>query len=314
MSNNSRFDPIVKLKPVFKDYIWGGTKLRDIYHKKSDYDIIAESWEISTHRDGNSTIASGEYRGISFAKYLDVIGTAALGRKFNSSKGFPFLIKLIDANQNLSVQVHPNDEYALQHENDFGKTEMWYVIDAEPGAGLYVGFNRDVSRDEVEERIANNTIIDILCFHPTKAGDVFFIPAGTVHTIGAGNLIYEIQQSSNSTYRLYDYNRKDKFGNLRELHLEKALDVLDYSEYKPIEFNGKISCQYFEVGFIEVNGLRKICITDDTFNTLTCLKGNGSLSIEDFKIEVNAGDSFFIPACNTILSVNGKFKLAIDKL
>lgn len=245
-------DPIIKLAPAFKDYLWGGTKLRDVFGKQCDFDTIAESWELSAHPAGNCMVASGRHKGLGFSKYLETVGKEVLGWKCAPLQSFPLLIKFIDAKRNLSVQVHPNDDYALENESEYGKNEMWYVIDSEPSAGLYVGFNRDVDRDEVERRVADNTILDILNFYPTKPGDVFFIPAGTVHAIGAGNLICEIQQSSNSTYRLYDYGRVDEFGNPRELHLKKALDVLDYGKYEPVELeqeDGVIRCKYFETAF-----------------------------------------------------------------
>lgn len=224
-------EPFVKLRPAFKDYLWGGTKLRDIYGKQCDLDIIAESWELSAHPAGQSIVASGRFRGMPFGVYLSNIGKEGLGWKIQPGADFPLLVKFIDAKGNLSVQVHPGDDYALEHE--YGKNEMWYVVDCEPGSHLYVGFNRDVSREEVEERVNNNTILEILNEVTTHPGDVFFIPAGTVHAIGEGNLICEIQQSSNCTYRLYDYERRDKYGNPRELHIQKALDVLDYGKYRP---------------------------------------------------------------------------------
>ena len=303
---------IVKLEPAFKDYLWGGTKLRDIYNKKCDMDIVAESWELSAHPDGTSRIASGQFKGMLFTEYLEKIGVSALGTKYDPNREFPLLIKLIDAKQNLSVQVHPNDEYAMKHENGYGKTEMWYVIDSEPDAGLYVGFKQDVSREEVAQRIADNTIMDVLEFHPTKPGDVFFIPAGTVHAIGAGNLICEIQQSSNSTYRLYDYDRRDKFGNPRELHLEKALDVLDYHKYAPIAFNGKVSCKYFEVSFVDISGKQQIKLTDDSFCSITCIKGEGELTLDE-TMHISAGETVFIPAADSMLTVEGNVSLVISK-
>lgn len=303
---------IVKLEPAFKDYLWGGTKLRDIYNKKCDMDIVAESWELSAHPDGTSRIASGQFKGMLFTEYLEKIGVSALGTKYDPNREFPLLIKLIDAKQNLSVQVHPNDEYAMKHENGCGKTEMWYVIDSEPDAGLYVGFKQDVSREEVAQRIADNTIMDVLEFHPTKPGDVFFIPAGTVHAIGAGNLICEIQQSSNSTYRLYDYDRRDKFGNPRELHLEKAIDVLDYHKYAPIAFNGKVSCKYFEVSFVDISGKQQIKLTDDSFCSITCIKGEGELTLDE-TMHISAGETVFIPAADSMLTVEGNVSLVISK-
>lgn len=306
-------DPIVKLSPAFKDYLWGGTKLRDIYHKPCDFDIIAESWELSAHPDGTSVIATGQYKGMLFTEYLEKIGLSALGTKYDANKEFPLLIKLIDAKQNLSVQVHPDDAYALQHENGYGKTEMWYVIDAEPGAGLYVGFNRDVSKEEVAQRIKDNTIMEVLDFHPTKPGDVFFIPAGTVHAIGAGNLICEIQQSSNSTYRLYDYDRRDKFGNPRELHLDKALDVLNYHKYEPIPFEGKVSCKYFNVSFVDVEGKQQITLTNDSFYSITCIKGSGTLMLGE-TMPINSGETVFIPATDAFLNVEGNLSIVISKM
>lgn len=305
-------EPMVKLSPAFKDYLWGGTKLKDVYNKNCDLDIVAESWELSAHPDGPSTIVSGQYAGKSFIEYLDIVGKDVLGSKCKDISEFPLLIKFIDAKQNLSVQVHPNDEYALKYENGYGKTEMWYVIDSEEGAGLYVGFNRDVSKEEVEQRIADNTIMDVLCFHPTKPGDIFFIPAGTVHAIGAGNLICEIQQSSNSTYRLYDYDRRDKFGNPRELHLKKALDVLNYSKYEPVKFNGKLSCKYFEVMPLDVNGTEQIKLSDDSFYTVTCINGNGVLSLEK-SMSIKMGDTVFVPSTKTTLTVEGNVSLVIAK-
>ena len=316
-----RIDPIVKLSPAFKDYLWGGTKLRDVYEKQCDYDTIAESWELSAHPAGNSIVASGRHRGLSFSKYLDTVGKEVLGWKCAPLQSFPLLVKFIDAKQNLSVQVHPNDDFALEHENEYGKNELWYVIDSEPGSGLYVGFSRDVSREEVERRVADNTILDVLNFYPTKPGDVFFIPAGTVHAIGKGNLICEIQQSSNSTYRLYDYDRRDKFGNPRELHLRKALSVLNYSRYEPedlevtqIDGQKRIRCKYFETTVLSVNGENKISIGDDSFRSIVCIDGEAMLSTEGTEEKLNAGESLFAAAANTTLTITGKAALVITKV
>ena len=309
-------ETIIKLAPAYKDYLWGGTKLRDIYGKQCDFEIIAESWELSAHPAGNSIVASGRHKGMSFSKYLETVGRQVLGWKCSAVQAFPLMVKLIDAKQDLSVQVHPDDDYALENENQYGKNEMWYVIDAESGAGLYVGFNRDVSRDEVERRIADNTIKEILNYVPTEAGDVFFIPAGTVHAIGAGNLICEIQQSSNCTYRLYDYDRKDKFGNKRELHLQKALDVLDYRKYDPADAEAskdEIRCKYFDVSIIDVEGEKTIRLTDDSFYSVTCIKGEGMLHI-DTDMRIIAGETFFIPAIHSIIKVDGNLSIIVTRV
>lgn len=320
-----RVDTAIKLSPAYKDYLWGGTRLRDIYKKKCDYDIIAESWELSAHPAGNSIVATGRHRGLPFSRYLETVGKEVLGWKCAPLQSFPILIKLIDAKQNLSVQVHPDDDYALARENEYGKNEMWYVIDSEPGAGLYVGFTRDVSREEVSRRIEDNTITDVLNFYPTKPGDVFFIPAGTVHAIGAGNLICEIQQSSNCTYRLYDYGRRDKFGNLRELHLDKALDVLNYSKYAPEQLdikddgsgNKRIRCKYFETMIVPVDGKTSIPLADDSFHAVMCIEGKSSIEVEgseEVTLVIKAGESMFIPATNSTLNINGKSTVVITRI
>lgn len=310
-------EPMVKLKPVFKDSLWGGTKLRDIYHKNCDYDIVSESWELSAHPDGQSIVSSGRHKGLKFGEYLKCVGREALGWKCDPLQEFPLLIKFIDAKESLSVQVHPDDDYALAIEHQYGKSEMWYVIDAEPGAGLYVGFNRDVSREEVKRRVEDNSIMEVLNFYPTKPGDVFFIPAGTVHAIGAGNLICEIQQSSTCTYRLYDYDRKDKFGNARELHLDKALDVLNFGQYVPTdiqtaeESTGRVltRCKYFESILYEIDDAEKIPLQADRFSAVVCLTGSGKLSIEGMSVDVVAGDSVFIPATGKMLMATGKLSI-----
>lgn len=310
-------DPIIKLSPAFKDYLWGGTKLRDVYGKQCDFEVIAESWELSAHPDGNSIVASGRHKGLAFSRYLETVGKSVLGWK--CMQEFPLLIKLIDAKQNLSVQVHPNDDYALANENEYGKNEMWYVIDSEKGAGLYVGFNRDVTRKEVKQRVTDNTILDILNFIPVHPGDVFFIPAGTVHAIGAGNLICEIQQSSNSTYRLYDYDRRDKFGNPRELHLWKALDVLNYQKYETGQFTVEdesgqkiIRCKYFETAIFR--GEKEIKLTDDSFSSIICIKGKGKLKLKGVSMDIQAGDSLFMPAVNDMLKIAGELFLVLTRI
>lgn len=311
-------EPMIKLLPAFKDYVWGGTKIHDMYRMNCDYPILAESWLLSAHPAGQSIVADGRHKGMRFGEYLSVVGKRVLGWKCSPLQRFPLLVKFIDANENLSVQVHPNDEYALVYENEYGKNEMWYVIDAKPGAGLYVGFNRAVSKEEVKHCIEDKTILGLLNFYPTKPGDVYFIPAGTIHAIGAGNLICEIQQSSNCTYRIYDYDRVDKFGNQRKLHLEKALDVLNFNKYIPEQFQwnekGTIlsQCKYFEVTIYDVNGEEKIQIDDSRFYSLVCISGNGLLELMNYKMMIAAGDSFFIPAITATLKIQGELSVVIS--
>lgn len=313
--NTDYHESIVKLSPAFKDYLWGGTKLRDIYHKPCDFDIIAESWELSAHQDGQSIVASGKYAGMKFDEYINIVGKDVLGWKCKFLVFFPLLVKFIDAKSNLSVQVHPNDDYALEQENQYGKNEMWYVIDSEPGAGLYVGFKRDVSRKEIEERVKNNTIMEVLNFFPTKPGDVFYIPAGTVHAIGEGNLICEIQQSSNCTYRLYDYDRRDKYGNPRELHLQKALDVLNYNKYEPVDNatseNTKDLClsKYFKAILYEIDESQSIELSKSSFTAIQCLQGNGKAVLNDQVVSIEKGECLFIHASDDHLEIIGNMKI-----
>ncbi|MBQ8824316.1 MAG: class I mannose-6-phosphate isomerase [Ruminococcus sp.] len=313
---------MILLSPSFKDYLWGGTKLKDVYNKQCDYSVIAESWELSAHTAGQSVVSSGVYKGLLFSKYLETVGKKAWGWKCSLLKQFPLMIKFIDAKENLSVQVHPDDEYALQNENSYGKNEMWYVINSESDSGLYVGFNQDVTKEQVEESIENHTIMSLLNFYPTKAGDVFFIPAGTVHAIGAGNLVCEIQQSSNCTYRLYDYDRCDTSGNPRELHLKKALDVLSYKKYQKDNTysdksdTGRIlsQCKYFKSVIYDVDDEQKIKLNDSTFFSLICLKGNGNIELGEMNMNIRAGDSVFIPAVNGELIVSGSTTIILSNI
>ena len=215
---------ILKLKPSCKDYLWGGTKLRTEFGIKSEKETLAESWELSCHPDGPSYIANGEDAGKTLEEYIKIHGKEILGTDCEAFKQFPVLIKFIDAKKDLSIQVHPDNKYALKNEGQYGKTEMWYVVEAEEGASLYYGFSREVSEEEFEKRITDHTLTEVLNKVQIHKGDVLFIDPGTIHAIGAGCLIAEIQQNSNVTYRVYDYGRKGPDGKERELHVEKALD------------------------------------------------------------------------------------------
>ena len=293
---------VYKLTPSLHDNIWGGNRLRK-YGKKSDADRIAESWELSFVFGNEAKIEDG--RSLSEAFSREDWGDNCRGFEF-----FPTLTKFIDARDKLSVQVHPSDEYALSNEGQYGKTEMWYVVDAEPGAGLYMGLSREVSKEEFASRVKDGTVEQILSFREVKPADVFFIPAGTVHAIGAGVLIYEIQQNSTLTYRLYDYMRVDKDGKLRELHVDKALDVCDLSVYRPTRFGedeiiGK--CKYFEVERMEVSGKAYVGVTKDSYVALSVVSGSGSCD----GTPATAGDSFFAPASNGEISLEGNMTVLV---
>ena len=212
------------LKPAMKDYLWGGTKLKDEWGFETDKDIAAEAWLLSCHKDGNGVVMNGTLKGKTFSEVLSLWGKEALGERAEKFSDFPILIKFIDAKQSLSVQVHPDDEYALKNEGEFGKNEMWYIVDCEEGAELIYGFKENISKEEFERRIKDNTLPEVCNYVPVKKGDVFFIEAGTLHAIGAGILICEVQQNSNSTYRVWDFGRVGADGKPRELHIDKALE------------------------------------------------------------------------------------------
>lgn len=296
---------IEKLYPDYKDNIWGGVKLKEKYGKVTEKTPVAESWELSFHKDGKTRLADG--------KTLEEVATKAdLGVNCEDFPFFPMLIKLIDAKENLSVQVHPSDAYALKHENSFGKTEMWYIVDAEEGAGIYLGFKREVSQEEYEKAIENNTLTELLNFFEVKPGDCYFIPSGTIHAIASGCLICEIQQNSNLTYRVYDYGRKDKNGNTRELHVEKALKVTSLQKYEhsPLSIQtaqGEIigASRYFTTKLVCVDGATSIVADKNSFKCVTCTVGDGKVG----DVEIKAGESVFIPAGYGEVVLQGKMTL-----
>ena len=306
---------ILKLSPSFKDYIWGGNKLMAQYGVK-DMDRVAEAWVLSAHPDGPSYLPDGT----TFVSALEKLGPDALGKNAAAFKDFPQLIKLIDAQSDLSVQVHPSDEYALKNEGQFGKTEMWYILDAEEGAGIYYGFERDVTRAEMEEAIRTNTLTDILRFVPVQKGESYFIPSGTIHAIGKGLLIAEIQQNSNVTYRVYDYGRRDAQGNTRPLHVEKALEVSDLTRaadaVEPVKtvveggvFTEVSSCEYFTVTKLEADGAVAID-NPDSFIAVLITKGEGTINGEAFV----QYDTFFIPAGSEPVELSGNFEALLSEV
>ena len=227
----------LKFEDILKPVIWGGNEICKFKDVNPKLEGIGESWEISQVEGNVSVVADGEYKGATLTEVMEKEGVSLLGKHVveRFGKDFPLLIKFIDARDFLSIQVHPDDTLAKERHNSFGKTEMWYVISAVEGAGLYSGFSQEITPEEYVERIENNTITDVLQFHEVKSGDVFFLPAGRVHAIGKGIFIAEIQQNSNITYRIYDYNRKDQNGNGRELHTELAKDAIDYKLYSDLK-------------------------------------------------------------------------------
>lgn len=298
---------LVKLAPAVKDYIWGGTYFK-AFNKGVSLERVSECWELSVRDVDSSIIASGKDKG---KLLVNVISKEDVGPIQDRFKYFPILIKLIDAKENLSVQVHPSDDYALKNENSFGKSEMWHIISADKGSGLYVGLNKKCSKEEIKQALENGNILDYLNFFPVKPGDTFIIDPGTIHAIGKGVRLIEIQQNSNLTYRLYDYNRVDKFGNPRELHIQKALEVINYNKYKAKKSDGNLLAdnQYFtvkEVGFI---GEIELKADEKSFISFTFLSGEGKVDDIDF----NQYDTFFLPYGKKCL-VKGKGTLIISSV
>ena len=302
-------EPFIKLSPAYKDYLWGGRRLIDIYDKKCDFDIIAESWELSAHPDGQSVVASGRHKGITFGEYLVKIGADNLGWKYQADRAFPLLIKLIDASNDLSVQVHPGDDYALEHENEYGKSELWHIIDATEDACIYVGFKKTVTKEEFLSSLEDGSILDLLNKVKVSAGEDYYIPAGTCHAIGAGALICEVQQSSNSTYRVYDYNRVDKYGNKRQLDIDKALDVIDLNAYK-----GNAKCKYFDVKTVKCNKTKTINTNEESFYSLVVLKGGGLIIADGQKMDITSGDCIFIPKRSNSVRLEGEMEVLTARI
>lgn len=317
----------MKLIAPLKDYLWGGTRLRDEYGKETQMAKVAESWELACHRDGMSVIANGAAAGQPLADWIAAEGVGVLGTKAARFPYFPLLIKLIDAHDNLSVQVHPNDDYALRVEGEYGKTEMWYVMDAAPGAELLYGFQHEITKAEFRRRIEESTLLDVVRHVPVQKGDVFFIPAGTLHAIGKGILICEIQQNSNTTYRVYDYGRIGTDGKQRELHIEKALDVTclaPAAQYTAVGTEASIctgaksrllaACDYFTVYHLVIDGACVLTVGDDSFQCLTLLSGNLTLRTDTDALSLQKGESVFLPAGMGACRLTGTAELILSKI
>ena len=326
---SSRPEPLF-LEPVGKDYLWGGQRLKTEYGKQLPQTPLAESWECSVHPDGLSTVRGGAYDGQTLQEVLrrhpEYVGTHPAREELLSGDALPILVKFIDARENLSVQVHPDDAYARKYEDgQRGKSEMWYVADAQEGARLVYGFNRELSYEELEESLRAGTVERYLQKVPVRRGDVFFVEAGTVHAIGAGILLVEVQESSNLTYRLYDYNRVDKDGKPRPLHIDKALQVavrqgsprprqpMRVLRYRPGSASELLCrCGYFQVERYLLNtettrALARVQVRENSFRLFVCLGGCGSICTEGGNIRnFFKGDTFFVPAGTQELKFHGK--------
>ncbi len=313
---------ILSLYPTLKETIWGGRTLIEDYGFETDGDNAAEAWLLSCHKDGPSFVTHGKYKGKTLSEVIEAEGKEVLGTNNKDIRDFPVLIKIIDARDKLSVQVHPDDDYAYKYENENGKTEAWYVLKCDEGASLIYGVNHDMEREEFAAAIENGTLLDDVNVVPVKPGDVVFIPSGMLHAIGEGILLAEVQQSSNSTYRVFDYMRRDKNGNLRELHVKKAVDVMNLSvtdvdfsaEGEPQKLGDAVKtyltgCQYFTMTKVELDGTYTDTADKKSFVSLLVLDGNGKITSADDEIELKKGSSIFIPADKGDFTVSGKLEI-----
>lgn len=323
-SKSINYKPFL-LKPVLKDYLWGGRRLKDDYAKPDTGDILAESWECSVHPDGESIIGSGEFEGLTLSQVLrdnpNMLGDESDGQ-------LNILIKLIDADKDLSVQVHPDDEYAKYHENgQMGKTEMWYVLDADKDSKIAYGFHHDTNEKSIRKGVSDGTITNQIQYVNAKKDDVFFVTPGTVHAIGKGILVAEVQECSNLTYRLYDYERVDKNGNKRELHLDKAIDVinmkksaaprqpmrvLSFKQGYATELLGR--CKYFSVERMLLNTQRhremaRFSTDNTSFQIFLVLDGCGIMMFGEEMMNFFKGDCIFVPAHSDEIKLHGNATL-----
>ncbi|CAL2094256.1 type I phosphomannose isomerase catalytic subunit [Tenacibaculum sp. 190524A02b] len=299
----------IKFHPILQEKIWGGTKLVTDFNKVSDSKKIGESWEISGLEGWVSEVSNGELKGCTLTQIVKKYGKELLGEKVYNNFGgdFPLLFKFIDASDDLSVQLHPNDELAKYRHNSFGKTEMWYVLDATEDSKLYAGFSKQYDKESYLKKIDSEGILDMVHVDSIKKGDSFFIEVGTIHAIGKGALIAEIQQTSNITYRIYDWDRVDNNGNTRELHTDLALDALDFSKVGSckIDYETKLNqsvnictCKYFTTNKLVINKDLQIELSSrDSFLVYMCVEGDAIITINDNSEEIKKGESVLIPAC-----------------
>lgn len=314
----------LRMRPCYKDYLWGGGRLKKEFHKADAPAVAAESWELSCHPDGVSTVMGGPYDGMSVARLGALDRDGFWGRECRAEE-FPLLVKLIDARRDLSIQVHPSDETALSGER--GKAEMWYIVDCEPKAFLYFGFSQKISREEFLRRAEDGTICQVLNRVPVSRGDVFYILPGTIHAIGAGILIAEIQQNSNTTFRVYDYQRKDAGGRMRPLRLERAAEVVSYEPVVPEECraNGGVSfpafsmmemfsCEYFRAYRLDVRTAVDLRCDGKSFQHLLCVEGKGFVAAGGREYPFRKGDSWFLPAALGEYRLSGICRVLLSRV
>lgn len=306
----------LQFEPILKERIWGGTKLKTLLNKPITSEITGESWEISTVENDISIVANGNFSGKTLNALIELYPKEILGTEVYArfGKQFPLLFKYLDAREDLSIQLHPNDELAQKRHNSFGKTEMWYVIQADEDARLILGFKEKSSPEEYLAHLHNKTLLNILDSKKVKSGDVFMLNTGTIHAIGAGTVIAEIQQTSDITYRVYDYDRKDANGNTRELHVDLALEALNFDKIEPQRFYDKkanmanevVHCPYFTTNFIPLNGEAVFSKTSESFCVLMCVEGEFSLLVGGESYQYSKGSTVLLPAVITDFQLKGE--------
>jgi mannose-6-phosphate isomerase len=306
----------LQFNPILKERIWGGTKLKSMFNKPITSNITGESWELSDVQGDVSVVSNGTYKGKSLTELLETFPDELLGTQVHKrfGKQFPLLFKFLDAREDLSIQVHPNDELAKERHNSFGKTEMWYVMQADQNARIIVGFEHKSSPDQYLKSLEDKTILGLLHTVEAKKGDVFFLETGTVHAIGAGLVIAEIQQTSDITYRIYDFDRKDANGNTRELHVDLALDAINYEKtdtqkkytMHENQSNGVVDCPYFTTNFIPLDGESIVSKDGESFTVYMCVEGGFEMNIDGEKYQYQTGDTVLVPAAIKSLNLKGK--------
>lgn len=316
----------IKLQPAFQDYLWGGNKMKKMFHKQNNLSVTAESWELSCHPSGESVVLNGAFQGQKLKKVIEE-NPYFVHKNFTGQDEFPILIKFLDPAKPLSVQVHPSDQTANKAKGETGKSEMWYVVKAEPKSFLYYGLNQKISPKELIQRSYDGTVCDVLNKVYVQEGDVFYILPGTIHSLGTGIIVAEVQQSSDTTFRIYDFGRKDAKGNYRELHVERAAEVVDYTPVIPdktennnmiktddFSFSNIFECEYFKVAKVENTKKVTLNCSKDSFHSLLFLKGNGTILYQGEKYDFSSGESYFLPAGLGVYQVEGNCQFLLSTL
>ncbi|MCR5627598.1 MAG: class I mannose-6-phosphate isomerase [Lachnospiraceae bacterium] len=307
----------MRLQPAYKGFLWGGSKLKKEYgNEKYPGHVLAETWELSCHEEGLTKIATGAYKGKTFKEYIETEGSRVTGTNCERYDKFPIIIKFIDAHQNHSVKVHPSHEYAQTHGASWGKEECWYILEALPNAGIYYGLNRDITKEELADRIRDNTLKEVLRFVPVHPGEIYLINPGTLHAIGAGVLAAEIQRDSDISFRAYDFGRVAPDGNPRPLHIKEATETASLSASLPeLDFgNNLVHCECFNINRLECSGEMTLNTNGSSFHSLLFIDGDGIITNAEGRQEFQKGDSFFVSADNGEYKLKGNGKAILTTI